>query len=63
MTAALTQNVKSSPTVPVKRPLTALDAGNRTTQWLSPENTVKTIPSCIKMLEDWEEAQPITSRF
>ena len=58
MTAALTQNVKSSPTVPVKRPLTALDAGNRTTQWLSPENTVKTIPSCIKMLEDWEEAQP-----
>jgi hypothetical protein len=43
---------------PVKRPIAALDAGNRTTQWVDPANVVRTIPSCIKMLEDWEEAQP-----
>jgi hypothetical protein len=44
--------------LPVKRPIAALDAGNRTTQWIDPANVVRTIPSCIKMLEDWEEAQP-----
>lgn len=58
MTAALTQNVTNAPVQAVKRPIAALDAGNRSTQWISPQNTVKTIPSCIKMLEDWEEAQP-----
>lgn len=58
MTATLTQNVINAPTPPVKRPIAALDAGNRTTQWIDPTNVVRTIPSCIKMLEDWEEAQP-----
>jgi hypothetical protein len=58
MTATLTQNVINAPTSPVKRPIAALDAGNRTTQWIDPANVVRTIPSCIKMLEDWEEAQP-----
>jgi hypothetical protein len=58
MTANMTQNVTNPPMPAIKRPIAALDAGNRTTQWISPQNTVKTIPSCIKMLEDWEEAQP-----
>ncbi|MBW4549372.1 MAG: hypothetical protein KME25_33955 [Symplocastrum torsivum CPER-KK1] len=58
MTTTLTQNVNQAPVMPVKRPIAALDAGNRSTQWISPQNIVKTIPSCIKMLEDWEEAQP-----
>lgn len=58
MTTTLTQNVTNTPIQAVKRPVAALDAGNRSTQWISPQNTVKTIPSCIKMLEDWEEAQP-----
>jgi hypothetical protein len=58
MTATMTQNVTNPPMPAIKRPIAALDAGNRTTQWISPQNTVKTIPSCIKMLEEWEEAQP-----
>ncbi len=58
MTATMTQNVTNAPMPAIKRPIAALDAGNRTTQWISPNNTIKTIPSCIKMLEDWEEAQP-----
>ncbi len=58
MTAILTEHVSVTPTPPVKRPIAALDAGNRTTQWIDPANVVRTIPSCIKMLEDWEEAQP-----
>ncbi len=58
MTATLTQNVINAPTSPLKRALAALDAGNRTTQWIDPKNVVRTIPSCIKMLEDWEEASP-----
>jgi len=58
MTETLTQNVINAPMPPIKRPIAALDAGNRTTQWISPNNSIKTIPSCIKMLEDWEEAQP-----
>ena len=58
MTATLTQNVINAPTPPVKRPIAALDAGNRTTQWIDPQNIVRTIPSCIKMLEDWEDASP-----
>jgi hypothetical protein len=58
MTATLTEHVTSLPMPPVKRPIAALDAGNRTTQWIDPQNIVRTIPSCIKMLEDWEEASP-----
>lgn len=58
MTAILTENVTNTPMPAIKRPIAVLDAGNRTTQWISPNNTIKTIPSCIKMLEDWEEAQP-----
>lgn len=58
MTATLTEHVTIAPTPPVKRPIAALDAGNRTTQWIDPQNIVRTIPSCIKMLEDWEEASP-----
>jgi hypothetical protein len=58
MTATLTQNVTNAPMPAIKRPIAALDAGNRTTQWISPNNAIKTIPSCIKMFEDWEEVQP-----
>lgn len=58
MTSSMTQNVTTAPMPPIKRPIAALDAGNRSTQWISPQNIVRTIPSCIKMLEDWEEAQP-----
>ncbi len=58
MTATLTEHVAIAPTPAVKRPIAALDAGNRTTQWIDPQNIVRTIPSCIKMLEDWEEASP-----
>jgi hypothetical protein len=58
MTATLTHNVTNAPMPAIKRPIVVLDAGNRTTQWISLNNNIKTIPSCIKMLEDWEEAQP-----
>jgi hypothetical protein len=58
MVASLTEHVASSPMPAVKRPIAALDAGNRSTQWIDPANVVRTIPSCIKMLEDWEEAEP-----
>lgn len=54
----LTQNVTNAPIAPIKRPIAALDAGNRTTQWITAQNLIRTIPSCIKILEDWEEAQP-----
>lgn len=58
MTETLTQEVTNAPIPPYKRPIGALDAGNRTTQWIDPKNIVRSIPSCIKMLEDWEEAEP-----
>lgn len=58
MLETLTEYVTEPLTMPVKRPIAALDAGNRTTQWIDPKNIVQTIPSCIKMLEDWEEAEP-----
>jgi hypothetical protein len=57
MTALLTQNITSEPLPPLKRPIVALDAGNRTTQWINSKNEICTIPSCIKILEDWEEAE------
>jgi hypothetical protein len=58
MTATMTQNVTQAPTPAIKRPIVAGDFGNRTTQWIDYKNIVRTIPSCIKMLEDWEEAEP-----
>ena len=58
MTAILTENVIQAPTPAIKRPIAAGDFGNRTTQWIDHKNIVRTIPSCIKMLEDWEEAEP-----
>jgi hypothetical protein len=61
MTATMTQNVSQSPTPAIKRPIAVLDAGNRTTQWIDHKNIVRSIPSCIKMLEDWEEAEPDSS--
>ncbi len=39
----------------VKRKVLALDAGNRTTQWVNPDGEVITIPSVIKHFEDWED--------
>jgi hypothetical protein len=58
MTTTLTQNVTQAPMPAIKRPIAAGDFGNRTTQWIDYKNIVRTIPSCIKLLEDWEEAEP-----
>lgn len=58
MTATLTQNVKQEPGSAFKRPIAALDAGNRTTQWIDPRGNVRTIPSFVKQLESWEDAEP-----
>ncbi|NET09097.1 MAG: hypothetical protein F6K16_31215 [Symploca sp. SIO2B6] len=58
MTATLAQPVSPDSTKPLKRPIAALDAGNRTTQWIDPNGEVKTIPSFVKILEAWEEAKP-----
>lgn len=57
MTAALTQSVTNEPNPALRRPIAALDAGNRTTQWVDPKGQVKLIPSVYKKLESWEEAQ------
>jgi hypothetical protein len=58
MTAILTQNVTEEPGSAFKRPIAALDAGNRTTQWIDPKGNVRTIPSFVKILEPWEDAEP-----
>lgn len=58
MTAILTQNVTEEPGSAFKRPIAALDAGNRTTQWIDPKGNVRTIPSFVKILETWEDAEP-----
>ncbi|MEG3876689.1 hypothetical protein QT972_04790 [Microcoleus sp. herbarium7] len=58
MTATLTENVTPEPGTAFKRPLAALDAGNRTTQWIDPKGNVRTIPSFVKILETWEDAEP-----
>ena len=58
MTATLTQNVNQEPVSAFKRPIAALDAGNRTTQWIDPKGNVRTIPSFVKVLETWEDAEP-----
>jgi hypothetical protein len=58
MITTLTENVTQAPIPAIKRPIAAGDFGNRTTQWIDHKNIVRTIPSCIKMLEDWEEAEP-----
>lgn len=58
MTETLTQHVAKPPIAAVKRPIAAGDFGNRTTQWINPQNIVMTVPSCVKLLEDWEEAEP-----
>ncbi len=58
MTAIMTQNVSQEPGSAFKRPIAALDAGNRTTQWIDPKGNVRTIPSFVKVLETWEDAEP-----
>jgi hypothetical protein len=58
MTAIMTQNVSEEPGSAFKRPIAALDAGNRTTQWIDPKGNVRTIPSFVKLLEPWEDAEP-----
>ena len=57
MTATLTQPVitNSIKSELAKRKVLALDAGNRTTQWINPDSEVITIPSVIKHFEDWED--------
>lgn len=57
MTATSTYHVTPKPDHLLRRPFTALDAGNRTTQWITPTGKVMTIPSVIKKLEPWEEAE------
>lgn len=58
MTATLTHYVTTEPVNAIKRPIVALDAGNRTTQWIDPRGNVRTIPSFVKILESWEDAEP-----
>lgn len=58
MTAILTEHVTSEPGSAFKRPIAALDAGNRSTQWIDPRGNVRTIPSFVKLLESWEDAEP-----
>jgi len=58
MTATLTEHVNQEPVSAFKRPIAALDAGNRTTQWIDPKGNVRTIPSFVKILETWEDAEP-----
>lgn len=58
MTATVTKPVSPEPNPSLRRPIVALDAGNRTTQWIDPKGTVQTVPSVIKSLESWEEAEP-----
>lgn len=59
MTAILTQQVKTQPNPQILRQIGALDAGNRTTQWISPSKQVMTIPSVLKHLELWEDTPEI----
>jgi hypothetical protein len=58
MTAILTNPVTEEPGTSFKRPIAALDAGNRSTQWIDPKGNVQTIPSFVKILEPWEDAEP-----
>ncbi|NJL78522.1 MAG: hypothetical protein HC836_37570 [Richelia sp. RM2_1_2] len=57
MTATSMYHVTPKPDHLLVRPFAALDAGNRTTQWITPTGKVMTIPSVIKKLEPWEEAE------
>lgn len=58
MTAIMTEHVTTEAKRAIRRPIVALDAGNRSTQWIDPLLNVRTIPSVIKTLESWEEAEP-----
>jgi len=58
MTAIMTEHVTTEAKRAIRRPIVALDAGNRSTQWIDPLLNVRTIPSVIKTLEPWEEAEP-----
>ena len=58
MTTTLTSYVTQGLENDFKRPIAALDAGNRTTQWIDPRGNVRTIPSFVKILEAWEDAEP-----
>lgn len=55
VTQKTTANRDESVSVLVKRKILALDAGNRTTQWINPDGEVITIPSVIKHFDDWED--------
>lgn len=46
----------SSPAIARKR--LPFDGGNRFLKWIDPKGKARIIPSCIKELEDWEDAQP-----
>lgn len=59
MTATPMYNVTPKPDHLLKRQVAALDAGNRTTQWITPTGKVMTIPSVIKHLEPWEDTPEI----
>ncbi|MBD2607424.1 MAG: hypothetical protein KME31_27820 [Tolypothrix carrinoi HA7290-LM1] len=57
MTTTLTQPVITNcvKSELVKRKVLALNAGNRTTQWINPDSEPITIPSVLKEFEDWED--------
>ncbi|MEC4895472.1 MAG: hypothetical protein SAL07_19655 [Oscillatoria sp. PMC 1051.18] len=43
---------------PLIRHNVCFDGGKRSTLWINPQNQIQKIPSVIKFLEDWEEAEP-----
>lgn len=51
---AIAQN---QPQNPLLRQRICFDGGNRTTAWIDPRGKIKIIPSIIKNLADWEEAE------
>lgn len=62
MLTSQTHNVASVPNSQLIRPIAALDAGNRTTQWTTPNGQIITIPSIIKILSDWEDTPEIDDK-
>lgn len=49
---------RNSPQSPLIRTQVVFDGGNRSTLWINPQNQIQKIPSVIKFLESWEEAEP-----
>ncbi|MEC4895989.1 MAG: hypothetical protein SAL07_23670 [Oscillatoria sp. PMC 1051.18] len=48
---------RSSPPSPLIRQTVCFDGGNRTILWINPNNQIQKIPSFIKYLQPWEEAE------